>query len=83
MTDPLMEGLDSFVSEAHRQNKKAAVMLPRIFRSYIRKNTEEYLESCLHSGSIFEMGGERTCYLFRKPVRDGMCPSTGEIEWNL
>ena len=40
-------------------------------------------ESCLHSGSIFDMGGERTCYLFRKPVRDGMCPSTGEIEWNL
>ena len=51
MTDPLMDGLDSFVSEAHRQNKKAAVMLPRIFRSYIRKNAEEYLERCLHSGT--------------------------------
>ena len=36
---------------------------------------------CLHSGSIFESNGERACYLFRKPIRDGKCPSTVSLEW--
>ena len=34
-------------------------------------------ESCLHAASIF--GG--TCYLFRQPIADGMCPSTVHIEY--
>lgn len=46
-------------------------------KAYSRPCTED----CLHSGSIFESGGEKTCYLFRKPIKAGMCPGTVKIEW--
>lgn len=38
-------------------------------------------EGCMWSADTFELLGERACCLFRKPMRDGMCPSTGRIEW--
>ena len=36
---------------------------------------------CLFSDCIFELCGKTTCYLFRKPVINGMCPSSGHMEW--
>ena len=39
-------------------------------------------ESCFWYGDRFPLMGELSCYLFSKPIRGGMCPSTGRIEWN-
>jgi len=37
---------------------------------------------CMWADSIGDFGGyEGCCYLFRKPVLDGMCPSTCKLEW--
>lgn len=36
---------------------------------------------CLWSDCIFELCGKTTCYLFRKPIVNGMCPSSGQAEW--
>jgi hypothetical protein len=45
--------------------------------AYARPCTRE----CLYSSDVFELCGERTCFLFGKPIRDGMCPSTVHLEW--
>lgn len=34
-------------------------------------------ESCLHADSIFD----GMCYLFRRPIIEGMCPSSVHLEW--
>jgi len=44
--------------------------------------SEPCRQSCMWSDSVFTLMGEVSCYLFRKPIRGGMCPSTGRIEWN-
>lgn len=37
---------------------------------------------CMWADSIGDFGGhENCCYLFHKPVVDGMCPGTCELEW--
>ena len=45
--------------------------------AYARPCTGE----CMHRAAAFESGGEMTCYLFRKPIRGGMCPSSTHLEW--
>ena len=43
--------------------------------------SEPCRESCLWSDCISERMGQRTCYLFARPIVDGMCPSSGRLEW--
>lgn len=38
-------------------------------------------DACMWHGSRHEAGGAERCYLFADEVRDGMCPSTGHLEW--
>lgn len=38
-------------------------------------------DSCMWAESVHYRAGEQTCYLFSKPIKDGMCPSSGRLEW--
>lgn len=38
-------------------------------------------KSCIWSDSIADVPAKQTCYLFHKPIINGMCPSTGELAW--
>lgn len=38
-------------------------------------------DGCIWYGFRFQRCGSLTCYLFQKPICNGMCPSSTQIEW--